>query len=307
MRTLRSRAVNALASASTCPQCGCPAELRFRSPDRNRRATPHSFDYHRCTACDLIFLADDVEDLAAHYPSDYHAVPSPAETRRLAERERWRLEFVLPWAASGRLVEIGPGWGLFALLARDAGFQVTGIEMDEDCCAYLRDVVGVDAVHSDEPERVLAKGPPARVVAMWHVIEHVRGPFELVRAAGDCLEPGGILVVATPNPDALGFRVLRSRWPHVDAPRHQYLIPAGLLTDVAAAHGLERVRLDSDDPGTRGWNTFGWTHALRPGRVGRDPGRAPALAGAVLARLVRPLESGPGRGAAYTAVFRKPA
>ena len=166
-------------------------------------------------------------------------------------------------------------------------------------------MLGVEAIQSDEPERALADGPPASVVAMWHVIEHVRQPFELVAVAAERLEPGGVLVVATPNPGALGFRLLGSRWPHVDAPRHQYLIPARALTEAAAAHGLERVALDSDDPGSRGWNTFGWTHALRPGHVG-DAGRVPELAGAVVARLVRPLESQAGRGAAYTAVFRKP-
>ena len=295
------------ATASSCPYCGSPAEPSFSSPDRNRRVTAESFDYHRCTSCGLVFLVRRPDDLGRYYPDEYHLLPSRAKIEEIAAGERWRLDFVLPWADGGRLIEIGPGWGVFAFLAREAGFEVTAVEMDSACCAFLRDVIGVEAIHSSDPTRVLAGIGAARVIALWHVIEHLERPFDLLRIAAERLQPGGILVVATPNPGALGFRVLGARWPHVDAPRHQYLIPPSVLTGAAASRGLERVRIDSDDPGTRGWNTFGWMHALRPGHVGRRPGRPVELTGAVVSRLVRPLESRPGRGAAYTAVFRKTA
>src|SRR3954453_5245440 len=109
----------ALIATSSCPHCGHPAELRFRAADRNRRTSPETFAYDRCTACGLIFMAEDIEDLSAFYPAEYHQMPSEAEMQRIAGHERWRLDFVLPWVKSGRLVEIGPGWGVFALLARD--------------------------------------------------------------------------------------------------------------------------------------------------------------------------------------------
>ena len=73
---------------------------------------------------------------------------------------------------------------------------------------------------SDAPGRAsetLAELPPSRVIAAWHVLEHVPRPWALVDAAADNLESGGALVIATPNPRAFGFGVLGGRWPHVDA------------------------------------------------------------------------------------------
>ena len=61
---------------------------------------------------------------------------------------------------------------------------------------------------------------------MFQIIEHLIDPWDTLQAAAESLLPGGVLVVATPNPGAFQFRFLRGRWTHVDAPRHTALIPS---------------------------------------------------------------------------------
>jgi 2-polyprenyl-3-methyl-5-hydroxy-6-metoxy-1,4-benzoquinol methylase len=290
----------------SCPLCEGPSSFVFRTHDRNRRLSEEQFNYRRCEQCGAIFLTDPPEDLGRYYPDDYYALPTGAQLERAARAERFKLRLIEPHAQGGRLVEIGPGAGAFAYAARGAGFEVTGIEMDARACEHLRTTVGVGAVHSDSPAQALDELPPSRVIAMWHVLEHLPDPLGCLDAAARNLEPGGVLAIAVPNPHSFQFRVLRGRWPHVDAPRHLFLISAGLLDERARERGLELAALTARDRGGIYWNRFGWQHLLmRPGQAKARTAVALAF-GLGVAALMAPIELTDLRGSTYTAVFRKP-
>lgn len=288
-----------------CPFCGGPGEAALRTTDRNRRIGRDRFTYLRCRGCRTLFLADPPDDLGAHYDEEYFVLPPLEALRAEAARESWRMDLLRPFASGGRLVEVGPGNGIFAVQARDAGFDTVTIERDPGACAYLRETVGVEAIESDAPEEVLPGLGPCRAIALWHVLEHLPRPAALLEAAAEALEPGGALLVAVPNPDSLGLRVLGRRWPHIDAPRHLALIPSDALVERAAALGLETALLTTDDPGARHWNRFGWEFALRSTRSRHPRVVAARAAAAVIAAALSPLERRPGRGSAYTVVLRK--
>lgn len=289
-----------------CPLCAGATELAFITRDRNRAISAESFAYRRCLACGVLYLRNVPGDLGRFYPSEYFARPTVAQLRTFAQgSERYRSEILTRHAGAGRLAEIGPGDGIFAVQALDAGFEVTGIEMDPAACEHLRATLGIAVVESAAPEQALAALAPLRVVAAWHVLEHVPDPWALVDAAAVALEPGGVLIVATPNPAALGLRVLGGRWPHVDAPRHLFLIPHVTLVGHAREQGLEPVALTHTDDGGLHWNAFGWHYALR--RPGIPPllDHAARLAGRAVAAALGPVERRGMRGAAYTVVLRK--
>jgi 2-polyprenyl-3-methyl-5-hydroxy-6-metoxy-1,4-benzoquinol methylase len=290
----------------SCPLCEGPSSFVFRTRDRNRRLSRESFNYRRCERCGAIFLTDPPQDLGRFYPDDYYVLPTGEQLDRAARAERFKLRLIEPYADGGRLVEIGPGAGAFAHAASQAGFDVTGIEMDARACEHLRSAVGVGAVHSDSPAEALGQLPPSRVIAMWHVLEHLPDPLACLDAAARNLEPGGVLAIAVPNPHSFQFRVLRGRWPHVDAPRHLFLISAGLLDERAREQGLELASLTTRDRGGIYWNRFGWQHLLmRPGQSKARTALALAF-GLGVAALMAPIELTDLRGSTYTAVFRKP-
>jgi 2-polyprenyl-3-methyl-5-hydroxy-6-metoxy-1,4-benzoquinol methylase len=288
-----------------CPFCGGPAEPAFAAVDRNRELSPQRFRYRRCAACATLSLVDVPQDLGRFYPQAYYELPQAGELEQIARGEAHKVALIAGRAPGGRLVEIGPGVGGFAYAARRAGFDVTAIEMDERAAAHLRDRVGVDTVHSDDPATALAGLAPSRAIALWHVIEHLPDPAAVLDAIAANLEPGGVLALATPNPQALQFRLLSARWAHVDAPRHLFLIPLGALTERAAAAGLRRVAAFTSDPSGRHWNLFGWEAALRRRPAAGPPSRALALAAMGVTLAMRPLEQRALRGAAYTALFVK--
>ena len=114
-----------------------------------------------------------------------------------------------------------------------------------------------------------------------------------------------MLVVATPNPRALGLRLLGGRWPHVDAPRHLYLLDHEALAARADRAGLDLVGLSDVDPGGLHWNAFAWHYLLRRPGARWIHEVAAQRAGRVIAGALAPVERRGLRGAAYTAILRR--
>lgn len=291
--------------APPCPRCAAPSEAGVRARDRNRAVSDRDFDYRRCTACGVLWLGDVPADLAEYYPGDYHDFPDGGALAAAVAAERPKLDLVTAHARGGQLVEIGPSQGLFAAAACDAGFDVVALEMDAECCRHLETVIGVRAVHTVDPAQVLPTLAPSRAVVLWHVIEHLPDPWTALRAVATNLEPGGVLVLSTPNVGSLQWRVFGPRWVHLDAPRHLTLIPLRALADEVAGMGLDLVTATTSDPVGQNLDQLGWVRSiLSPPALRPDPRFAWTI-GRTLTVAARPVERRGLRGAAYTAVFAK--
>jgi 2-polyprenyl-3-methyl-5-hydroxy-6-metoxy-1,4-benzoquinol methylase len=309
--TERHEQMFAPVSPTTCPLCGGPSIPSFCAEDRNRRVSAERFRYHRCQVCSTVFLVNVPEDLARYYAGDYHQFDASGEPlwRRhdgLLTAEDWRVNVLRAMVNPSRLIDVGAGAGGFVAAAQEGGFNVTALEMDTSCCQYIRDHLGAQAICTDRPIAALRSLPPARVVTLWHVLEHLREPGEMLAAAAQSLEPGGVLALAGPNPDSLQFRLLRGRWAHLDAPRHVCLLPASAIVLHARELGLELLWRTTSDPSGLECNRHGWVYALR-----RDPSDGPARGvslrlGTAITGAFGPLERRGVGGAALTLFLRKP-
>lgn len=291
----------------TCPQCAQPSRLLFRAQDYNRRLSDEVFDYYRCQTCKFVFLSPVPRDLGRYYPAQYYEVPrSQAELAATAHKlQQWKIDLVQRHARKGRLLEIGPAYGLFAYLAKQAGFDVTAIEMDSRCSAFLRETVGINVVESPDTVPRLQELPPFDVIVMWQVIEHLPDPWAVLAAAAQRLTPNGVLILDTPNPQAFQFRVLGKHWTHVDAPRHVCLIPAPLLVEHLGRNGLHPMLLTASDKSANGFNGFGWAFSFKNFFRNPTAGSIVHFLGRVLAKLLIPIERTGWRGSTYTAVFKR--
>ena len=265
------------------------------------------FDYHRCAQCHLIFLAPIPSALSEYYPTEYYEIPSTESdlASRASARQGPKLDIVRRFHTSGRLLEIGPAYGLFSYLAKSNGFDVTAVEMDTRCVDYLRSTVGIQVVHGLASPELIHPLPLFDVIVMWQVIEHLADPWSFLDELQAHLAPGGTLIIDTPNPNAFQFKLLRSRWTHVDAPRHTTLIPASVLSARLERHGLVPCMLETDGPIAIGYNSFGWAYSLKNMFVHGMGQSIAFLMGRVLAKLLSPLERTGNRGSTYTAVFKK--
>jgi len=290
-----------------CGICGGRTRPAFATRDHNRRLTDAEFRYVRCDQCGTIALRDVPGDLAAFYTGDYYRLPgSRAELLASVGPAEWeKLSLVRRFVPGGRLLEIGPAAGAFLAVALDAGFEVEAIEMDEACCRFLEAELGVRVRRSDDPPAALADGKRFDAIVLWHVIEHVRDPAAVISAVAEALAPGGVAVLGSPNPLSLELRVLRSRWAHVDAPRHVHLLPARVLVRLGARAGLEPVLQTTNGPGALDYARCGWCDSLTNTARRRASFRVRRGVGAALVRLGAPVERRLDRGPAYTLVLRR--
>jgi SAM-dependent methyltransferase len=292
-------------TASRCPLCGAESRYALTASDRNRELTPDRFIYNRCVACESVFLIDVPADLSRSYEGAYHGFgadgePEWRENPTLLAVEQFRARLLRDHLDGGALIDVGAGAGGFVAAASAVGFDASAIEMDARCCAYMRERLGVRAVCSDQPIDALRALPPARVITLWHSLEHLRNPAEMLDAAAERLQPGGVLAIGVPNPASLQFRLLGKRWAHLDAPRHLCLMPEPALVERLQKLGLRRVAAMTDDPFGVICSIHGWTYALR-----RRPARSPTPtvlnhAGRQLARALAPVEHAHRRGPALT-------
>lgn len=293
---------------TACPYCAHEAPHIFGAKDVNNWTSNATFDYYRCSACGIVFLASPPDDLGRYYKSGYRPYVRPTSKEELIEcleRVEFRLDIVRQFKTAGRLLEIGPSFGAFALLAKNAGFHVDAIEMDSACCEFLSAELGILAYNSASVVETLRSLGLYDVITFWQSVEHLPAPWEVLTEAFSHLSPDGIVVVATPNPNALQFRVLRTWWTHLDAPRHQFLLPTRFLRTLCESHRLREVHFTASDPDSREITKWGWAGSF----VARANGNGPLVllgrfVGVVVALLTAVFERGP-RSAAYTVVYQK--
>jgi len=294
----------------SCPLCGQASRYALTATDRNRETTCERFVYNRCLACGTTFMVEVPADLSQYYAGDYHQFtrngePAWRTNKALLDAEAFRVRLLQRHVKPGRLIDIGAGPGAFTAAARAGGFDVTAIEMDERCCRYIEDSLGVRAICSDRPIEELERLPDADAITLWHVLEHLRDPAGTMAAAAAKLRPGGVLAIGVPNPHSLQFRVLGKRWPHLDAPRHLCLMPATALVTQGVKLGLKQAELTTCDPLGKICDVHGWAYAMR-----RRPAQGPASprvgrTAGLLSRLLDPIEGTGHRGSALTLLLAK--
>ena len=159
--------------ASSCSACGSEANIYFKTDDINQKMTPHTFVYNRCATCDLIFIDQTPENLSNYYGNNYSAYQRPDYSLdlQIAEQEQWKLDVVKQYSRGTKMLEIGPGVGGFSYFAKRAEYELDVIEMDEDCCNYLKNTIGVNlAIHAaDIPLAVSQIDKKYDVIVLWNI------------------------------------------------------------------------------------------------------------------------------------------
>ncbi|MHB8689943.1 MAG: class I SAM-dependent methyltransferase [Solirubrobacteraceae bacterium] len=224
---------------------------------------------------------------------------------RDADLARGHVSIVQRYRSSGRVIDVGAARGAFLREAGAHGFShLAAVERDPLCCEALR-AAGVDVAETDDPIAGLRLLAPADVVTIFHVIEHVPDPLGLLDAAAERLAPGGVVVIAAPNPESLSFRVCGRWWLHVDAPRHLHLLPLAVLRARAERNGLELVGVTTNDPVGMICNSCAWIPWAD--RVTRPLGpRAGTLLRALADGSSRAIQRRGMHGSTFTAIFRRP-
>lgn len=149
----------------------------------------------------------------------------------------------------GKLLDIGCGTGNFLAAARDAGYQVTGTELDRNAAKCAKERLGLQRVLpltiAEFTEQTFEE--KFDVVTFFEVLEHQTEPAEFLRRVKACLKPRGTIALSVPN---------RERWltgPDVlDYPPNHFLRwNAAALKKFLEAQGFEVLSVREQPAGVR--------------------------------------------------------
>ncbi len=247
-------------------------------------------------------------DMAPFYAGGYDEIPATLdELRAISVLEPYRSELILKYKKSGRYLELGPWRGVMCCQMKDAGFEVTAIEMNHECVEYLHNVVGITAIQSTNPaETMMGLEPGFDVIAAWHSLEHLPHPWVVIQQAARLLNPGGILLLAMPNPESYEFSALKGAWMHLDAPRHLYFFSLRCLAAICDKYMLRPLEMTTADKFSNIQHWHAWRNFARswvPIRYVR--GVLGLVFTPILCKLASKKQSREGLGSAYTAAFVK--
>jgi SAM-dependent methyltransferase len=170
----------------------------------------------RCHSCRFAFrqLRPSDEQLAQLYQHlDARVYESEIEGRSRAAANYLRIieRYV---AAPGRILDIGCASGFFLRCAKDANWDIAGIEPSEVLYTKAREVLGPTAeIQCTTLQFSHLPFLSFDVVTLWDVLEHAPDPVDFLRLAGSFLKPGGYLFANVPNLDSIQARLLGRKWP----------------------------------------------------------------------------------------------
>lgn len=184
------------------PTCGgCDA--------RERKPFYRKGDIVECEGCGLLYVSPrpTLEAIEAFYSAAGHYDHWDREPGRkpMWRRRVSRIRRLVP---HGRLLDVGGGQGDFIAHAREH-FEVEATEISREGVRLARERHGL-SMHLGDVLRLDLPKESYDVVTMWHVLEHVPSPKEIVARCRELLRPNGLLVVAVPNTDSW-FRMTLAR------------------------------------------------------------------------------------------------
>jgi len=205
--------------SKACFLCGGPFQPYL--PQVSDHVSGERFTILRCAGCGLGITEPVPLDLAPYYRAYYGG--RHGFTAVFRATQRLSLVRKTTKKKSGRsLLDVGCGEGTFLLAAREEGWEVSGTEMNPAPASDHRLEVASD----------LAAFQGARefdCITLWHSLEHMRNPQEVLHSIHRLLKADGWLFVAVPDAGGWQASAFGRDWLHLDVPRHLYHFNRGSL------------------------------------------------------------------------------
>lgn len=203
-------------------------------------ATYHEQEWRRvvqCRRCRLVFVHPmptpeekaEIEHLA--YQGDL--LPEVADFFRNCHRDfqddpviesfRQGLRWMGRIRTPGRLLDVGPGTGIFLYLAKkEFGWEPNGIDICTESAVKAREEFGIELEVGDFDTHPWPR-ESFDAVTMLDMLEHTTDPLASLKRAYELLRPGGVVYVVVPNQRCL-LTVILDKWIQLGAPMRGYFL-----------------------------------------------------------------------------------
>lgn len=208
-----------------------------------------TFSIFHCRQCNLEQTWPQPKNMSPYY-SDYYGSRHGFTARYCAQR---RLSWVKQWSHHpGKLLDVGCGEGTFLLAAARAGWEVSGVDINPK----LAQKQGLK-VYSQLSD--IQDSTSFDCITLWHSLEHMHEPQEILKKIKKILAPNGLLIIAVPNAKGWQAKLFGKYWLHRDIPRHLYHFGSQSLLRLLHSYEFEIVKSRHQE---FEYDLLGWSQSL---------------------------------------------
>lgn len=197
----------------------------------------------KCSNCGFVFCVNipSTETLVDYYGNSYERTSylSPITINRFNEL----LDRFEKFKKTGKLLDIGAGYGFFLEIARQRGWEVHGIELTDEAVEHCR-AKGI-TMYKGSIQDVELDPEMFDVIVSIEVIEHVNTPHEYIEQANKFLRKGGKFYLTTPNFNSLLRYRLKEKYDVIEYPNHLCYYTKKTLKRIFETHNFETERIST--------------------------------------------------------------
>ncbi|MBU2995908.1 class I SAM-dependent methyltransferase [Cellulophaga baltica] len=185
------------------------------------------------------------QNLSSYYESENyisHTDASKNFTDRIYQKVKKinlknKITLVQKFTDAKNILDVGAGTGDFLVVAKNFGFQVSGVEPNFKAKEKAIEK-GIDLKSSlDDFENSTFD-----VITLWHVLEHLPNLEEQVSKLSNLLSENGVLIIAVPNFKSYDAKFYKIHWAAFDVPRHLWHFSKSSIQKLFSKTGFELVK-----------------------------------------------------------------
>ncbi len=215
----------------------------FETKDYNRKYSNLVFEYYFCKECKTISLKNIPRKKEYLYQDNYYSTKSKIailkdNMNRILYLRKINLK------KKSNIFEIGSGYGEFLYCAKKEGFNPTGFDINPKLNKYTMKNYKIKTITKKNISQVKKKYD---LIVSWHSLEHFKNPFSTLKALDKLCKKNSYIILSLPNIRAFGFKLLKEKWPHIDAPRHINLIDFETIIKIFEKKNYELIDIKTND------------------------------------------------------------
>lgn len=225
-----------------CPICNQDNyKLYLVSKDFRLKMSNEYFNIVKCKACNFMFLNPRPEKsiITDFYPGDFNSQDESILYKiiepcfRIAQS--YAIKLIKKYKPHGKTLDIGCGNGDFLLAMYKNGYDVYGVELNQEskkfCSAYI-----AGRISYGELKECHFKPNTFDIITMFQSLEHIYNLNELLEEIKHILKDDGILYICVQNADFFETHLFRSYHYNLEVPRHLYFFTKRSLTNLLLMH-----------------------------------------------------------------------
>lgn len=238
-----------LETVNQCPVCGNSTFNSFLVC-KDYLVSNQNFSVQQCQQCNfrLTNPRPDADSIGSYYKSEQYVSHNDESSglintayrlvRNYTLRSKLNLIKKLNEGHQARILDVGCGTGAFLESCRAGGWQITGMEPDDDARA-----IAIKKLQAEiKPDlKALTEAPPFNIITLWHVLEHIPTLNETIPQLHKLLAGQGTLLIAVPNSDSYDARTFEQYWAAYDVPRHLHHFTPSTIELLFKKYGFKLV------------------------------------------------------------------